>query len=326
MYLIIDDFGAFIGKKENRFEIINGEAKNEYSADLVKQIIICSASSLSTSAVKLAIENGIDIVYLDKFGQPKARIYPCRLGGTTLTRKRQLEAYFSEKGSYLAKMFAEAKIRNQAFLLKNLAKTRNNKYIRKKADKILEFCFKLDGINGKLDEIRESILGIEGYSASEYFSALSLVLPFKKRERNAQDHFNILLNYGYGILYSEVEKACILAGLDPYFGFLHTDRYGKPSMVLDLIEEFRAPIVDRAVINLFVKKQVKHEDFEMVGNKLILSKSGKKKIIEAVMDKLHGKIEQDKEKRILNNIVEQARKVVRFVLGESESYEPFVMK
>ncbi len=327
MYLIIDEYGTFIGKKENRFEIKRKEKTEEFSADLVKQIIISSASSISTGAIKLAMENGIDIVYLGKFGEPKARIYPCHLGGTTLTRKKQLEAYFSEKGLILAKKFIEAKIENQANLLKSLAKTRDNAEIRDKAEKILEFSSKLDGISGNLDKVRENILGIEGYSASEYFSCLSLILPVQNRERNAQDYFNILLNYGYGILYSEVERACILAGLDPYFGFLHTDRYGKPSMVLDLIEEFRAPIVDRAVINLFVKKQIKDEDFEKVGDKLILSKSGKKKIIEAVMEKLHNKTESDnKEKRILNIIVEQARKVTRFVLEESENYEPFVMK
>ncbi len=327
MYLIVDDYGTFIGKKENRFEIKMKEKTEEFSADLIKQIIISSASSISTGAIKLAMENGIDIVYLGKFGEPKARIYPCRLGGTTLTRKKQLEAYFSEKGLILAKKFIEAKIENQANLLKSLAKTRENNEIKNKANKILDFSSKMENISGSLDEARDNLLGIEGYSASEYFSALSLILPVQKRERNAQDSFNILLNYGYGILYSEVERACILAGLDPYFGFLHTDRYGKPSMVLDLIEEFRAPIVDRAVINLFVKKQIKEEDFEKVGDKIILSKSGKKKIIEAVMERLHNKAESDnKEKRILNIIVEQARKVARFVLGESENYEPFVMK
>lgn len=327
MHLIIDEYGTFIGKKENRFEIRRQGKTEEFSADLIKQIIISSASSISTDAIKLAMENGIDIVYLGKFGEPKARIYPCRLGGTTLTRKKQLEAYFSGKGLILAKKFIEAKIENQANLLKSLAKTRENKEIRDKANKILDFSSNLESISGSLDEARESLLGIEGYSASEYFSALSIILPVQKRERNAQDYFNILLNYGYGILYSEVERACILAGLDPYFGFLHTDRYGKPSMVLDLIEEFRAPIVDRAVINLFVKKQVKDDDFEKVGDKLILSKSGKKKIIEAVMERLNNKTEsENKEKRILNIIVGQARKAAKFVLEESENYGPFVMR
>ena len=69
-----------------------------------------------------------------------------------------------------------------------------------------------------------------------------------------------------GILYNEIKKSCILAGLDPYFGFFHTDRYNKPSIVLDLIEEFRPMIVDRAIVTLFAQKQVNKSFFE--GEKL----------------------------------------------------------
>src|SRR5204862_398077 len=66
--------------------------------------------------------------------------------------------------------------------------------------------------------------------------------------RGATDPLNAALNYGYGILYAQVERALLLAGLDPYAGFLHADRPGKPSLVLDLIEEFRQAVVDRTLI------------------------------------------------------------------------------
>src|SRR3989344_4522100 len=98
MEIIINEFGTFLGKKENLFEIKNKEEKEEFSADKVDQIKILTSSSISSSAVKLAIENNIDIVFLNYFGEPYARIYPCKLGGTTLTRKKQLEAYYSNKG------------------------------------------------------------------------------------------------------------------------------------------------------------------------------------------------------------------------------------
>ena len=81
-------------------------------------------------------------------------------------------------------------------------------------------------------------------TTKKYFEALSSILPekykFKSRSRNpAKDEFNAMLNYGYGVLYSMVEKACIIAGLDPYIGFLHTDNYNKKSLVFDVIELFR---------------------------------------------------------------------------------------
>ena len=328
MHVVLDKFGSFLGKKENRFQIlVKGELQKELSADNVRQFIIADGCSLSSGAINLAAENNIDIVFLGKFGQPKSRIYPCTLGGTTLTRKRQLEAYFSNVGLELSKSFVSAKVANQLSLLKSMAKTRKNKDMEKSASKLEEFSKRIEKISGKtIDEAREELLGIEGYVASEYFAALSSILPFKKREHDAKDPFNAMLNYGYGILYSEVERACILAGLDPYLGFLHTDRYGKPSMVLDLIEEFRTPIVDRAIINLFVRKQVEDSDFESNGETFLLSKAGKKMVIEAVLAKLYGKDEVDYKERLLCNIiVEQVRKVARFVLGEADSYKSYTV-
>ncbi|MEW6222734.1 MAG: CRISPR-associated endonuclease Cas1 [Candidatus Hadarchaeota archaeon] len=324
MNLIVDDWKTFIGKKENRFELLQGEKKTEFSADDVNQIIVVAASSISVGAVRLALEKGIDIVFINRFGAPTGRIYPCKLGGTTFTRKRQLEAYFSGKGLELAKNFISGKVKNQATVLKALQKTRANVDFAEQIEKMNAGLSQIGEINGGLDDVREKLLGIEGNAASEYFQALSEILPFEKRDRKSGDIFNTMLNYAYGILYSEVEKACILAGLDPYLGYLHTDRYGKPSMVLDLIEEFRAPIADKAVITLIARKQVEDKDIEKNGETVLLSESGRKKVIEAVMARLHGTEEQtNAEKRLKNAIVEQARAVARFVLGSAERYQPY---
>jgi CRISPR-associated endonuclease Cas1 len=74
-----------------------------------------------------------------------------------------------------------------------------------------------------------------------------------REHRGAVDPVNSALNYGYGMLYNQVQHALLLAGLDPYAGFVHVDRPGKPSLVLDAIEEFRQPIVDRTVFGLLNK-------------------------------------------------------------------------
>jgi CRISPR-associated protein Cas1 len=95
------------------------------------------------------------------------------------------------------------------------------------------------------------------------------------------DEFNCLLNYGYGVLYSRVEKACIIAGLDPYVGFNHTDDYNKKSFVFDLIEMYRI-YIDRTVFNLFSKKQVSDTFFDEIPNGMTLNKEGKAVLIQAV--------------------------------------------
>lgn len=112
---------------------------------------------------------------------------------------------------------------------------------------------------------KQSFLGIEGFAASEYFSAISEILPkkyaFRARSRQpANDKFNAVLNYAYGLTYSNVEKVVILSGLDPNAGIYHADAYGKPTLVFDVIELFRAK-VDRLVIKLFTKRMVRDSWF-----------------------------------------------------------------
>ncbi len=106
-------------------------------------------------------------------------------------------------------------------------------------------------------------------------------IPCNGRSRNpAKDEFNALLNYTYGILYARVEKACIIAGIDPYVGIIHTDNYNKKSMVFDLIENYRV-WADETVINLFAGRKVKQEHFDKLENGYTLNKEGKALLVDA---------------------------------------------
>lgn len=331
MYLVVDNFGAFIKKKSNRFLVSCGDKSEEFSADDVSQILVLKGSAISTDCMALAVEKGIDIVIVDNVGKPIARVYPCRLGGTTLTRRRQLEAYFSAKGMYVVKTIIKAKIENQGYLLKSLGKSRENKELMEKANHILELSKKPNNLYGKgIDDVREKLMGIEGEASRIYFQSLQKVLPSNlytggRIKRPPGDAFNALLGYGYGILYSEVERACIISGLDPFLGFLHTDRYGKPSMVLDLIEEFRQPLIDRAMITLVQRKMIDERDIEKEGDGVYLNKNGRAKAIEAVVGRFNTTINYKNDKLTLVDIVlKQARSLVKFLCGESEVYEPFI--
>ena len=99
---------------------------------------------------------------------------------------------------------------------------------------------------------RGKLFGTEGYIADKYFACLRKLHVFPGRKPQERDKFNSALNYGYGILYNEVERACLYVGLDPYIGLYHTERYGKPSLVLDLVEGFRVPIIDSTIFPLFL--------------------------------------------------------------------------
>ena len=93
-----------------------------------------------------------------------------------------------------------------------------------------------------IDRIRARLLNVEGRAAQVYWAGVRHILPADfawpgRETRGARDPFNMALNYGYGVLYGQVERALVLAGLDAYAGFVHTDRPGKPSLTLDMIEE-----------------------------------------------------------------------------------------
>ncbi len=92
--LIVDKYGSVIKRKESIFQIVNKDEKKEFSADVISQIIISSGASISSGVIKLAMEK--DIVYLNKFGTSYAKIYLCKLGSTTLTRRKQATQYYSE--------------------------------------------------------------------------------------------------------------------------------------------------------------------------------------------------------------------------------------
>lgn len=323
MDIIINEYGTSVGKKGNRIVVRKKSQMYEWSADHVDQIVFSVAGGITTDAIKLAIEKNIDIVLIDWRGEPYARIYPCRLGGTTLTRKRQLEAVTNGKGLALAKAFVEGKVKNQLNFLKALAKDHPTEALRTAARKYIK-PKSTTSLSGSLEEIRPQLLGIEGYAASQYFSGIGSVIPLSGRDPKAQDLANIVLNYSYGILYGEVERSLMLAGLDPYLGYYHTDRYGKPCLTLDLIEEFRVPIADRAVVTLFNRREIGEGDLDRRGTPT-LTTEGRKKVIEAVVKRLKTEIEYRSKRQTFQAIIlEQAREISRFVLGHSRQYKPFI--
>jgi CRISP-associated protein Cas1 len=296
MQLVINSYGASLRRDHNCFVISDKEKKFEVSADKVEGILISTSAFLSTDAIACAIEHNIDIVFLDGFGNPYGRVWHCKLGSTTLIRRKQLEASLSESGTVLACSFIIEKLKNQIQFLKDLKKNRDHHQdeLERSIHTIDVQLEKISSITGIAEEVRDRVMGHEGLAAVSYFQILSVLLPekfrFKGMSRNpAKDEFNCLLNYGYGILYSHVEKACIISGIDPYVGILHVDGYNKKSFVFDLIEQYRISI-DRIVFGLFISKKVKTDYFDLIPGGMTLNKEGKVILISAVNEMFDRKI------------------------------------
>lgn len=258
--------------------------------------MITTSAYISTDAIKLAMDNNIDIIFLDKYGNPYSRVWHAKPGSTTLIRRRQLEIAEESYGLELAKKWVINKFRNQVDFINRLKKTRPKKAERLNGwiKSLEETVRKIDSLKGTIEKQRNSIMGYEGSGGKVYFEAISYIMPkrykFEGRSRQpAEDEFNCMLNYGYGVFYSMIEKACILAGLDPYIGFIHTDNYNKKSLVFDLIENFRI-FIDEAVVYLFSQRKVKTSYFDKVHKGMTLNKEGKSVLLESLNKSLDKKV------------------------------------
>ncbi len=285
MQLVINTYGSYLHKAGDCFRVKNDDKVFEVSVHKISSIMITTAAHLSTDAIQMAMEHNIDLVFLDKFGSPYGRVWHSKLGSTTLIRRRQLEIVDTQEGLALACEWIKQKFDNQISHLSQLrnSRTRKSAALSASIEQLKNGREKLTQMEGTIGDQRNTIMGIEGSAGRVYFAAVSSIMPdkykFNGRSRNpAQDEFNTLLNYSYGVLYSMVEKGCIIAGLDPYVGIIHSDNYNKKSMVFDLIENFRI-WADETVVKLFAGRKVKASHFDKLQNGFTLNKEGKALLI-----------------------------------------------
>jgi CRISPR-associated protein Cas1 len=265
--------------------------------------------------------------FISYSGAPYASLISPSLGGTVKTRRAQLLSYEDRRGVILGKAFATGKLRNAANNLKYYAKHRKSAdraaydFVYRRVDRIQDLAVQVAEIEGaRVDEVRAALLNAEGRGAALYWEGVKRMVPdFAGREgRGATDLVNSLLNYGYGILYNRILSAATRAGLDPFAGYVHTDRPGKPSLVLDLIEEFRGPVVDRAVLGALGTGFKVGMDGEKLDEKT------RKLMAERVRERLAVRVTYRGRKNTLENVIHlQARSVASFV-RDGVMYKPFV--
>mgnify|MGYP005861276153 CR=1 FL=1 len=335
-HLVVEQFGRHVGKHQERLrvtDIKSGEKEVDAPLLHLEDVLIASRGvSISADAIAACTERGIPIHFVDSRGEPYAALYSSGLTGTVLTRRAQLQAYGDGRGRAAAMAFAIGKLRNQCNLLRYMAKYRKEaapeayEELRRLATEVLDHVSEIERLGGAtVDDVRFELLSAEGRGAQRYWEGIRLLLREDydwpgRRTQAAADPINACLNYGYGILYGQVERAIVLAGLDPYAGFLHVDRSGKPSLVLDLIEEFRAAVVDRAILSLVNK-----------GSPLAVDEGGKldgptrKLLAEKVLERLDSPVRHAGKSTTVRSVIQtQARRLAVFLRGEREAYEPFV--
>ncbi len=335
-HLVVEDFGRHIGKHQERLRVTDlksGDTVIEAPLLYLESVLIASRGvSVSADAIAACTERGIPVHFVDGYGHAFAALYSAGLTGTVLTRRAQLEAYRDGRGRAVAVAFACAKLRNQCNLLRYMARYRKEaapevyRELRCLAAEVLDHVVEIERLGGDtVDDIRYQLLSAEGRGAQRYWEGVRILLRQQfdwpgRRPQGATDPLNAALNYGYGVLYGQIERAIVLAGLDPYAGFLHVDRSGKPSLVLDLIEEFRAAAVDRALLGLINK-----------GGALAVEEDGRldhptrRAVADKVLERLDGPMRYRGKQSTLRSVIQaQARHLAVFLRGERSGYEPFI--
>ncbi len=317
MQIYLNTYGTYLHVKDDMFEIRipvkDAEPAKQYiAAHKISSIIMSTSAALSTDAVRLALMNNIDIIFTQADGHPIGRIWHSKLGSTTKIRKRQLEASLGREAVLFTKEWIIVKMQNQLEFIKDLKKHRAQigEYLDYKISGIENLVVSLNNLTAeRIDEIGDTVRGLEGTCGRLYFETISYVLPeqyqFDGRSmRPAKDSFNAFINYGFGILYSRVEKSLMIAGLDPYVGFLHRDDYNQKSMVFDFIEPYRI-FVETAVFRLFAAKKVNKAHVDEITNGVTLNKEGKELLVTSLNNYMEDTIRYKGRNQTRTNAMQQ---------------------
>lgn len=245
----------------------------------ISQVVVMGNVTLTTPAVAALLEQHCDICYLTAYGT-----YVGRMAGNLhkhgQLRLIQHRAHDDPTARLMvARVCVKAKLHNQRTLLLRANRTRNIRYIAEQADRIkacitqvdalpLEDCHPPNPSRPQADTVIGQLMGIEGAAAAAYFPAYGALFNGDwedvltgRRKRPPADPINALLSYGYVLLNTQAMSAAHIVGFDPYIGFLHSTTYGKPALSLDIIEMFRAPIVDSVVLSLLNNRMMSTDDF-----------------------------------------------------------------
>ncbi len=288
--LYVQEQGAFVGKHGEVLTVSReGQRLAEARLKDVSQLVLCGSIGVSSAAIHLLCESGKPIVHLTR-GHWFCGItqgHGLRNGYDRAAQYRT--ASESERCLALAREFVRAKATNQRTLLRRNAEPSLDQDLSEMA-RLIERVDEL----GSLDEL----LGIEGSIAARYFGNFGKMLRPKEQATGAaseswgfdfgcrnrrppRDPVNAMLSFGYALLAKECTVALAAVGLDPFWGFYHQPRHGRPALALDLMEEFRPLVVDSAVITAINTGMVTASDFIRAGNACSLSDNGRKAFIRA---------------------------------------------
>lgn len=309
----------------------------------LESICVFGPSTISPPALDLCWEHGVAVNFLSEFGYLQARMTGVANTSVLLRRAQFRAADDPVKCAAIARQIIAGKIQNSRNSLLRAARETDSSSDQEQLSHVTEALARqirelaaLDATDGgcSMDTLR----GVEGMGSNLYFSVFSLALKQQRDEfafanrsrRPPRDRINCLLSFLYALVRHDCIAALTAAGLDPFVGFLHVDRPNRPSLALDLMEEFRPWLADRLAITLINRQQVGPDDFKQrEGGAVEFTDAGRKRVIKAYQERKqetlnHPLLEQNL--RIAQLPFIQARLLARQLRGDLSDYVPLVPK
>ncbi|MEM2496642.1 MAG: CRISPR-associated endonuclease Cas1 [Nitrososphaerota archaeon] len=327
--LILSGHGYRISKKDGLLVIVKPDGlKKEFSIGNVSMVLAnVRGLSISGDALRLMLRHGVSLVLVSN-NKPIGKIQPMMLKTNVKLKKMQIRAQDSELGLKIARSIVLNKILNQVRVLKKLIKARHitqQRIALKIDEKIQEILSIYRTVSTEEAYVKSWLISKEAESAKHYWEAVSEILPKelgfngrKKKYENPEDPVNHSLNYLYTLLMYQVWYAIELSGLDPFIGYLHEDSNRRPSLVMDLMEEFRQPIVDLPLITYFIKCK----DVRALHNDKRLADSFRKELLQLFFNTLEKRVTfMNRAAPVKTHIRLQPIRLAKYLLGISNSYK-----
>jgi CRISPR-associated protein Cas1 len=331
IYITQDD--AFIGKTDERLTV-RASKKTLLDVPMIKVdgVVVLGRATVSPAAVIELLERKIPLSFLTGTGRYLGRLEP-ELTKNIFVRSAQWKAIApSQQALHLVRGFVRGKLKNYRNALLRDQREFPNLNLHSALTQLEQAIAPIE----KTTSI-DSLRGLEGAGSAAYFGSFNQLIRAQgfqfeaRRRRPPTDPVNALLSLGYALLRHDIQSAVNLVGFDPYLGYLHVERYGRPSLALDLMEEFRPLVVDAIVLSGLNRRMLSPEDFttEPLSRAVSLTPEGLRTFLRLY--------EQKKQSKFKHPVLQtqctyqeafevQARLLAKYLLGETDKYPPLLLK
>ncbi len=328
--LYLSEQQSFV-KKRDEYLLIQYQDKRTVEVPLnkVSQVVVSGDVTLTTPALHLLLDRGIEVCYLSMYGQFRGRLSP-PVAKNAFLRRNQYNAHVDEQCALLmARACVKGKLENMRVMLLRANRSLQDTEISEATTAIRLMSQQVADAN-----TIGSLLGIEGNGSASYFRVFGKLLRGSltfthRRRRPPTDPVNALLSLGYTLLAHQVSSAIQVVGLDPYAGFLHQPRHGRPALALDLMEEFRPIIVDSVVLNIVNHRILTAQDFEEELGVVLLKPAARKTFYAKFEERLLEELQHPHfgYRTSYRRCIElQARLLAKWLADEIPEYPPLYVR